>query len=145
VAKPLLVAVICSEAAGGQTDRALVCTARREEPGYISEASTPGHVSIGCCQTLLSTARAALREPALSAADLTNPRVSIGAAAAYIASQQYVTGFDPPLVAADYNAGGLHAEPTVTNRWGLRCYPLRTGRYIDTFVAWYNDAVKVLG
>jgi hypothetical protein len=144
VPAPLLVAIICNESAGGQTDRDAVVNARREEPGWVSDDASPGRVSVGCCQTLLSTARAALYRPKLTTADLADPGMSIMAAAAFIASQHRLTGFDPVLVAAAYNAGGLHFEDTRTNRWGLRCYPLNTGAYIDRFVLWYNDAVAVL-
>jgi hypothetical protein len=145
VPKAVLVAIICNESAGGVTDLEQVQTARREEPGYVSEHATPDRVSVGCCQTLVSTARAALMRPALSALDLCVPETSILAAAGYIASQRRVTQFDPVLIAAAYNAGGLHPEPISVNRWGLRCYPLNTGQYIDRFVLWYNDAVAVLG
>lgn len=141
VPAPILLAILCNESAGGQSNRAAVCTARREEPGFISDDQTPARVSIGCCQTLLSTARAALRRPSLSAGDLQDPGTSLAAAAAYIASQLALTGFDPVLVAAAYNSGGLHLESIRTNRWGLRCFPLNTGAYIDRFVLWYNDAV----
>jgi hypothetical protein len=145
VPKAVLVAIICNESAGGVTDLEQVQTARRKEPGYISDAETPDRLSVGCCQTLLSTARQALVRPALSALDLCVPETSILAAAGYIASQRRVTQFDPVLIAAAYNAGGLHPEPISVNRWGLRCYPLNTGQYIDRFVLWYNDAVAVLG
>lgn len=141
----LLLAIICNEAAGsGETDPDVVCAARREEPRYVSDASTPSRVSTGCCQTLLSTARQVLHRPDLTSADLCDPATSILAAAAYIASQFKLTHFDPPLVAAAYNAGGLHPEPVEHNRWGLKCYPLGTGQYIDRFVLWYNDAIAVL-
>ena len=140
----ILVAIICNEAAGGQPDRARVVSARREEPGYVSDAATPERVSTGCCQTLLETARAALGRPGLTSAELEDPATSIMAAAAYVASQKHITSLNPVLVAAAYNAGGLHPEPTSTNRWGLRCYPLNTGVYIDRFVLWYNDAVSVI-
>jgi hypothetical protein len=140
----LLVAIICNESAGdGETERASVTNSRREEPGYISDETTPSRVSIGCCQTLLSTARETLQRPDLTSADLENPATSLMAGAAYIASQRTLTGLDPVLVAAAYNAGGLHPEPTTTNRWGLRCYPIGTGAYIDRFVLWYNDACRV--
>lgn len=139
----ILVAIVCNESAGGQTDRAVVLAARREEPGYISDHVTPDRVSTGCCQTLLSTARWVLKRPELTSGDLVNPAISIQAAAAYIAGRSNVTGLDPVLIAACYNAGGLYREDTVSNRWGLRCFPLHTGQYIDRFVLWYNDAVAV--
>jgi hypothetical protein len=144
VPKILLVAILCNEAAGGQTDRNDVCLARREEPGCISDETTPGRVGTGCCQTLLSTARDVLHRPGLTSADLESPAISLMAAAAYIAVQFPLTRYDPVFVSAGYNAGGLHPEPTLHNRWGLRCYPSGTGEYIDRFVLWYNDAAGVL-
>jgi Transglycosylase SLT domain len=135
----LLAATICAESAGGQPDLAKVTAARRNEPGWVSDASTPSRVSVGCCQTLISTARVALRSLGLTADDLAQPEVSIRAAAAVIAGARRVTGFDPPLVAAAYNAGGLYYDGTDANRWKLRCYPLGTGRHIDRYVAYYND------
>jgi hypothetical protein len=142
---PLLAAIICNESAGGQTDYGEVCTARRQEPGWTSDVQTPHRVSVGCCQTLISTARDALRAPRLSAVDLQNPRNSIRAAAAYISSGRDVHHLDPPLVAAHYNAGGLYLEDVPTNRWKLRCFPLGTGEYVDRFVLWYNDCVAAAG
>jgi hypothetical protein len=140
----ILVAIICNESAGGVPELDRVTHARREEPGYISDEITPERLSVGCCQTLLSTARAVLGRPALTALDLTIPEHSIMAAAACIAGQRKLTGLDPVLVAAAYNSGGLHPVPVGANRWGLRCFPLNTGAYIDRFVLWYNDAVAVL-
>jgi hypothetical protein len=145
VSTALLAAIICNEAAGGQTEYGEVCTARRQEPGWVSDLATPQHVSVGCCQTLISTAREVLNAPRLTAMDLQNPRNSIRAAAAYIASKADVHHSDPPLVAACYNAGGLYIENVVTNRWKLRCFPLGTGEYIDRFVLWFNDCVAVAG
>jgi hypothetical protein len=102
-------------------------------------------VSIGCCQTLISTARAALHEPGLTADDLMQPAVSIRAAAAVIAGAVRITSLDPPLVAAAYNAGGLYYDGAAANRWKLRCYPIGTGAHIDRFVAFYNDLAAVHG
>jgi hypothetical protein len=140
----LLVALICNEAAGGQPDQDKVCTARREEPGWVSDDHTPERVSVGCCQTLLSTARLALADPQLSADDLCRPSVSIRAAAAYVARHVTAHHWDPVLVAAVYNAGGAYLEDIPTNRWRLRCFPMGSGQYIDRFVLWYNDAAAVL-
>ena len=139
----LIVMAICSESAGGKTDYLEVIHARREEPGYISDDQTPNRVSVGCMQTLLSTARAALKEPGLTAGELLVPSVSIAAGTAYMASQLEHTKFDPPLVAAAYNAGGVYIEVSRPNRWKLRCFPLGTGEYIDTAVKWFNDAMVV--
>ncbi len=60
-----------------------------------------------------------------------------------IAAQFSATNFDPPPVAAAYNAGGIHHDPTVANGWRLRCYPLGAGAYVDRMVAWFNDAMRV--
>lgn len=135
----LIVATIATES-GGQV---LMRTARREEPGWISDEETPNRVSIGPMQTLLSTAREALKEPHLTSSDLLIPERSIRAGTAYIAQQVKKTSFSPPLVAAAYNAGGLYPEVATTNRWRLRCYPLGTGTHIDRFVCWFNDTMRL--
>jgi soluble lytic murein transglycosylase-like protein len=133
---PLVVATICVESSGN-------AAARREEPGFTSEAMTPSRVSVGLMQTLLTTARQALQRPTLTADELLQPEVSIAAGTAYIALKQSVTRYDPPLVAAAYNAGGLYVDDSPANPWRLRCYPIGTGDYIDKFVAWYGDALAV--
>lgn len=138
----LLVATICSESAGGETDLNVVVTSRREEPGYTSDAATPDRVSVGCMQTLLETAAEVLGHT-VSAADLCDPAVSIDAGARVIAAGAAETDLDPPLVAAAYNSGGLYLDVASANRWGLVCYPTGTGRYIDESVAWFNDAMRV--
>lgn len=138
----LIVATICTESAGGKLDRAAVCLARREEPRFVSDEATPGHVSVGCMQTLLSTAAEVLMRP-VTAAELQDPAVSIDAGAAVIAAQCWATTFDPPIVAAAYNAGGVYHDPTPANRWRMRCYPAGTGDYVDRLVAWFNDAMRL--
>ena len=60
-----------------------------------------------------------------------------------IAAQLWSTRFDPPLVAAAYNAGGVYHDPVPANRWRLRCYPIGTGAHVDRFVAWFNDAMRL--
>lgn len=139
----LIVMAICSESASGQTELLKVIHARREEPGYTSDDATPSRVSVGCMQTLLSTAREALKNPGLTTADLLDPAVSIEAGTAYMASQLLHTKYDPPLVAAAYNAGGVYIDVSRPNRWKLRCYPLGTGEYVDNAVKWFNDAMVV--
>ena len=74
---------------------------------------------------------------------LLRPAGSIEAGTAYIARQEAKTGFDPPLVAAAYNAGGVYEEAREPNRWRLRCYPLGTGHHVDRWVKWFNDAVRL--
>jgi hypothetical protein len=133
----LIIATICTES-GGRAD------AVRLEPGYISDEATPQKVSSGLMQTLLSTAREAL-QMSFDRAWLLQPANSIRAGTAYIARQAKLTGFDPPLVAAAYNAGQLAHQNGSQNRWKLRQYPIGTGAHCDRFVQFFNDAVFVLG
>lgn len=145
----LIVAVMCTESGQtGQTHSQQMSDAYREEPGYLSDNATPGRVSAGCMQTLLATARSVLGRPALFADELFEPACSIDAGVGYIAQEvaragALSTAYDPPLVAAVYNAGGLYLDGTAANRWRLRCYPLGTGGYIDDFVRWFNDAMSL--
>ncbi|TDQ82001.1 transglycosylase-like protein with SLT domain [Dongia mobilis] len=128
----LVIATIATESRGNPN-------AERTEPGFVSYQATPGRVSIGLMQTLISTAREASGNPALGPADLRMPAVSIDAGTAYIARQGGITGFDPPKVACAYNAGGLYHNTGSANRWRMRQYPIGTGAHADRFVAWFND------
>lgn len=125
----LIVATIATESRGD-------ASARRQEPQI-------GDQSVGLMQTLVKTARSAMGRPNLRADDLLDPRTSIEAGTCYIAQQRAGTHFDPPLVAAAYNAGSLKPDPAEANRWKLRCYPLGTGQHIDRFVSWFNDCMVV--
>jgi hypothetical protein len=91
----LIVATICTESSGK-------ADAIRFEPGYKSDEGTPGRVSPGLMQTLISTARSALPSEAASIDRnwLFVAANSIRAGTAYIASQQGQTNCDPPMVAA---------------------------------------------
>jgi hypothetical protein len=133
---PLLVATICTES-GGNPD------AVRLEPGYVSDEATPGRVSIGMTQTLISTARDTMRMK-VDREWLRQPRNAIDAGASYIARQSRTTQFDPPLVAAAYNAGRLAHQNGEKNRWKLRQFPIGTAAHCDRFVKFYNDAVAVM-
>lgn len=132
----LIVATICTES-GGRAD------AVRLEPGYVSDEKTPGKVSPGLMQTLISTACDAV-QMCVDREWLLQPANSIDAGTAYIAGQRKLTGFDPPLVAAAYNAGRLAYQSGAQNRWKLRQYPIGTGAHCDRFVRFFNDAVFVL-
>ena len=132
----LILATICTES-GGKED------AVRLEPGYVSDEKTPGKVSVGLMQTLISTAREAL-QATVDRSWLAIGRNSIEAGTAYIARQARITRLDPPLVAAAYNAGGLYHQTGSGNRWKLRQYPIGTGAHCDRFVRFFNDAVFVL-
>jgi Transglycosylase SLT domain len=132
----LIVATVCTES-GGRAD------AVREEPGYTSDQATPHRVSIGLTQTLLSTAREAMNL-SFGRDWLLVPANAITAGTAYIAGQARQTSLDPPLVAAAYNAGRLRHQDGAENRWKLRQFPIGTGKHVDRFVRFFNDAVDVL-
>jgi hypothetical protein len=131
----LAVACICAESNGNPT-------ALRREPGCDTNnpERTPSRVSLGLMQTLLSTARTALGDPTLPLQSLADPHTSIAAGAAYIFMQSRQTKFDPPLVAAAYNAGGLYYEGTPANRWRLRQYPIGTPNHVNRFIRYFNGA-----
>jgi hypothetical protein len=133
---PLIVGTICIESRG-QED------AFHEEPGFISDQETPDKISAGLMQTLIKTARDTL-QMSLDRNWLLKGENSIQAGTAYIAEQSRITGLDPPLVGAAYNAGGLYAQSGAQNRWKLRQYPIGTGAYLDHFIPFFNDAVAVL-
>jgi hypothetical protein len=133
----LIVATICTESGGSPN-------AVRIEPGWTSDSATPHRVSVGLMQTLISTARGALHDPAIDRAALLTPAISIHAGTAYIAQQKFSTRFDPPLVACAYNAGGLYPNSGSANRWKLRQYPIGSGLHADRFVKWFNDCFAFL-
>lgn len=121
----LIVATIATESTGNPS-------ARRVEPD--------GRESVGLMQTLVDTARGELGA-SLRPQDLLQPAVSINAGASYIARQRATTRFDPPLVAAAYNAGSLRRAEFDSNRWRLVCTPKETGAHIDRFIQWFGDAM----
>lgn len=125
----LVIATIATESGGNPN-------ARRAEPAIKDE-------SVGLMQTLVATARTATGLPQITAAQLLNPEASVTAGTAYIASQRGDTHFDPPLVAAAYNAGSLRRDDGIANRWKLLCYPTGTGQHIDRFTAWFGDCMRV--
>lgn len=115
----------------------------RKEPGYTSDQATPHRISFGPCHVLISTARAAMGDQGIDRAWCLNVANNILAAARYIAGQRQKTGFDPILVAAAYNAGGLYPAPPGDrwhNPWHIRTF----GSHLDRAAAWYGDAVAVL-
>lgn len=138
----LLLATACTESAGR-------AAAVREEPGYLSDATTPHRVSPGLMQTLISTARETLGDPSLDRARLLDPLTSAMAGASYIRNQavraRLPTGYDPPQVAIAYNAGSLRPSRDATDPWGL-VQTRRSGGswHADSFVAFFGDALAVL-
>lgn len=128
----LIVATICTESSGDPN-------AIRFEPGYVSDQATPDKVSPGLMQTLISTARSATGNAALSRNDLMTPAVSIDVGTCYIAQQRTRTRLDPPKVACAYNAGGLYLNDSSANRWRMRQFPIGTGAHADRFTMFFND------
>jgi hypothetical protein len=135
----LAVACICAESSGNPS-------ALRREPGCDTNKPerTPSRVSLGLMQTLLSTARTALGDPTLPLQSLADPQKSIAAGAAYIFLQGRQTRFDPPLVAAAYNAGGLYYEGTPANRWRQRQYPIGSPNHVTRVIRYFNGAFAAL-
>ena len=130
----LLLATACTESAGR-------ADAIREEPGFISDETTPHRVSPGLMQTLISTAREALSDPSLDRRKLLDPAVSAAAGAAYMKRQsQATTRFDPPLVATAYNAGSLRIDRSPDNAWGLIATRRGNVWHADTFIEHLGDA-----
>jgi hypothetical protein len=125
----LIVATIATESSGNPN-------ARRSEPAIHDE-------STGLMQTLVSTAREALGRRDLTGDSLLDPGLSIQAGAAYIAQKHGDTHFDPPLVAAAYNAGSIRRDDGERNRWKLLCYPVGTGQHVDRFIGWFADCMRV--
>lgn len=119
----------------------VVATIATESSGAAAAARTEpdGRTSVGLMQTLAGTASEVMGRT-VAPKELEDPVLSIEAGTRYIAKQYPTTRFMPPLVAAAYNAGGLHEpRPQDTNRWKLRS----TGDHIDRFVQFYNDCVCV--
>ncbi len=98
-----------------------------------------GRRSVGLMQTLVGTASEVMGRE-VTAAELNEPALSIEAGVRYIAKQRRLTGYDPPLVAAAYNAGGLYPpREGDDNPWRLRS----TGDHIGRFCQFYGDAAYV--
>lgn len=100
-------------------------------------ARAKGGKNVGLMQLLVPTARSALKDPSLSEESLYDPETNIRAGTAYIALQKKSTLFDPPKVAAAYNAGSLR---TADNRWGMKQY----GPHLDKTVVWFNAVLAFL-
>jgi hypothetical protein len=128
----LIIATICTESGGDPQ-------ALRKEPGYISDSRTPGKISPGLMQTLISTAQATLKIDGIDREWLLKPGNSIRAGTGYIATQWTTSQFDPPKVACAYNAGGIYYNNSPANRWKMRQYPINSAEHADRFVKWFNE------
>lgn len=133
----LFVAIIVNESA-------LDPRARQIYRGYVSDAKTPDRISVGLGGILISTARYMLRDPSIDRAWLEKPANNIRMIGIYLNRQYRLTGFDPPKVAAAYNAGGLYRQNGRKNRWKLRNYPIGRSVYIDLFVAVLDETIRYL-
>ncbi|GEM_PF-1933635 len=110
--------------------------------GYINDEETPDRISVGLGAILISTARYMLRDNSIDRAWLENPVNNIRMIGLYLHRQYRLTGFDPPKVAAAYNAGGLYRQNGRKNRWKLRNYPIGRSVYIDLFVAVFDESMR---
>ncbi len=119
-------------------------SAVRTEPGFASDERSPSRVSVGLTQILLSTARAVLRDPSLTREQLFDPALNVRAGASFLASHFERTSFDPPLVAAAENAGGVFFNDAPANRWKLRSFPVGTSVLIDRSVRAFNASLAHL-
>lgn len=127
----------------------------RKEDGYVSPEDTPGRVSAGLMQTLLTTARQmAHDDPRLrpldgegrarqvQLGDLLDPRSSILLGAAYMRDRcdhddgLRRLGADFVGMTGSYNAGALRSVPLSDNPYGIQTYsPGRT----DKGIRYHND------
>lgn len=133
----LIIAVMINESA-------LKPESHQKYRGYVSDDRTPHRISVGLGATLISTARYMLDDDAVDRVWLTEPENAIRMIGLYLDRYYSRTGFDPPRLAAAYNAGGLYHDPSKRNRWRLRSHPIGRGLYIDYFVAVTNAAMRML-
>jgi hypothetical protein len=138
---PIELLIACSLTEASPVDPEKCC---REEPGFVSDASTPNRVSAGFCQLLISTAREVMKNPNIDRKWLFDVGNSLRACAALIKRQSAKTYFDPVCVACAYNAGGLYENQSAKNRWRLRQHPIGTSKHADRFVENFNAAVALV-
>jgi soluble lytic murein transglycosylase-like protein len=116
----------------------IVATIATESRGDkdATRSGPDGRQYVGLMQTALGTASEMLGREVTPEA-LRDPETSIIAGAKYIREQRPRTEFEPPLVAAAYDAGEL--RETDKNRWRLES----RNEHVDRFCKFYNDAVRV--
>ena len=107
----------------------------RGDPSAV-RGEPDGRQSVGLMQTLTGTA-AEMMGGTVEAPQLLGPAFSIEAGTRYIARQRQRTGYEPPLVAAAYNSGGLYQSDA--NPWRLRS----TGDHISRLCQFFGDACAV--
>jgi hypothetical protein len=122
---------------------ATIATESRGDPNVRRFEAHKNDESVGLMQTMVATAREDLGQPSLTGDDLRDPARSIDAGTAHIAKQRATTHFDPPMVAAAYNAGSIRLADHGGNRWRLACHKPTDGAHIDRYIAWFADAMRV--
>ena len=127
----IIIATIATESSG-KVD------AIRKEPCYVSDSATPGCISVGLMQTLISTARGTLHDNTIDRDDLKNSNISLKAGTSFIADQRSRTLLDPPKVACAYNAGSLIENKSSGNRWRMRQFPINTSKHCDGHTSKYR-------
>jgi hypothetical protein len=107
--------------------------------GYVSDAATPSRISLGIGGMLLSVARAIAPEERarIDRAWMLKADNAIDLIGRLLHVQYKDTGFDPPIVAAVYNAGGLYA------RGGTRWHMVNS-TYVDSSAAVVSAAQRYL-
>ena len=159
VAPELIVMTIATETAFARLQDFTGPRTFRWEPHVVVNDMTPpdtGDYSAGPMQTLASTARWVIRQQALpldpntvaphfreqpqppAQHPLYNGANNITIGTAEILQRLSITGDNPMLVSAAYNAGGLHASDQ--NAWRLRS----SNDHLDRASEWYGDACFVL-
>ncbi len=117
---------------------ATIAVESRGDPNAV-RTEPDGRQSGGLMQTLTGMASEMMRRE-VTAQELLDPALSIEAGTRYIAHQRRLTNYQPPLVAAAYNAGGLHPRREGDdNPWRLRS----TGDHISRFCQFFGDACAV--
>lgn len=156
----LIVMTIATETAFARDDNFTGPRTFRWEAGVeVRDVSPPtmGDYSAGPMQTLATAARDVIRRlhlphdafavaphfatrpaPAPASHPLYDARLNIDIGTAEIKSRLALTGFDPILVAAAYNSGGL--RETSSNVWRLRSH----GDHLDRASKWFGDACFLL-
>jgi hypothetical protein len=115
----------------------VVCVIATESRGNADAIlqEPDGRASGGLMQVTNTTGSEVLGRT-VTADDLKDPQTNIEAGVAYLAQQRPITGFDPVLASAAYNAGGLHPPRAQDkNRFKLRS----TADHLDRAVLWWND------
>ena len=86
-------------------------------------------------QTLISTARQALKQEGIDRKWLFTPSNPIQAGKDFIANERSKTEFDPSKVACAYDAGGIYHNKDANSRWKMQQYPIGASQDANRFVS----------